>query len=71
MALGIGIQLGPTALRAVVLERSNARLKLVAAHETLCDTSNAQALTRALTDLRTRLDELEGQLRKGRLGVVR
>ncbi len=55
MATGIGVQLGPTALRAVVLGRSNEQLKLVAAHETSCDTSNAQALTRALTDLCRRL----------------
>ena len=55
MALGIGVELGPTALRAVAVERSGQRLTLLAAHDGPCDTSNAEALTRALTEARRSL----------------
>jgi len=51
----VGVELGASALQAVVLERSGERLQLVAAHEASCDASNAETLTRALTELRQRL----------------
>ncbi len=51
MAIGVGVELGPSALRAVIVERA-AQLKLLAAREIPCDTANAEALTRTLTQLR-------------------
>ena len=71
MALGVGVELGPSAVRAVVVERASfgglrtpvpsgvegraAQLKLLAAREIPCDTANAEALTRTLTQLRQAL----------------
>lgn len=71
MALGVGVELGPSALRAVIVERASfgglkpplpsgvegraAPLKLLAAREVPCETANAEALTRALTQLRQAL----------------
>jgi Tfp pilus assembly protein PilN/Tfp pilus assembly PilM family ATPase len=55
MAIGIGVELDPLALRGVVLERSGKQLKLLAVHEASCETSNLEALTRTLTQLRRTL----------------
>ena len=52
--MGIGVELGPSSIRAVVVERG-AQVKLLAAQELACDTANAEALTRALTQLRQTL----------------
>jgi len=54
MVIGVGVELGPSALRAVIVERA-AQLKLLAAREIPCDTANAEALTRTLTQLRQTL----------------
>ncbi|MBI2104254.1 MAG: PilN domain-containing protein [Candidatus Omnitrophica bacterium] len=53
--VGVGVALGPSSLRAVVVERAGTRLQLLAAQEASCDTSQAEPLTRALADLRQRL----------------
>ena len=64
MAQGIGIELTPAAVRAVVLERtasaprsSGTRPPFVikASRDLPCDTSNIQALTQVLTQLRSTL----------------
>jgi Tfp pilus assembly protein PilN/Tfp pilus assembly PilM family ATPase len=59
MATGIGIELSPAALRAVVLEGtargSAARIKIVASRELPCETGNPDALTQALIQLRRTL----------------
>jgi Tfp pilus assembly protein PilN len=55
MAVAVGIELGPSAVRGAVLERAGSRLRLLAAQETGCDTSDTEALTRALADLKRRL----------------
>jgi len=52
MAVGIGVELGPSGLRAVVLEREGQRLVLRAIHEVACDTANPDALRSALAELR-------------------
>lgn len=56
MSVGIGIELGPTALRAVVLEgvagAPSARVKVRACRELPCETGNPDALTQALIQLR-------------------
>lgn len=54
MAIGIGVELGPSSIRAVVVEQG-AQIKLLAAQELACDTANTEALTRALTQLRQTL----------------
>lgn len=53
--VGVGIALGPSSLRAVVVERAGPRLRLLAAQETPCDTSQGEPLTRALAEVRQRL----------------
>src|SRR3989338_5984252 len=59
MSKGIGIELGPASIRAVVLEGvardAKRRVKLLAARELPCDTANADALTQALIQLRRTL----------------
>jgi Tfp pilus assembly protein PilN len=55
MAVGIGIELGPSGLRAAVLEREGARLMLRAVHELACDTASPATLARALSELRQAL----------------
>jgi len=54
--MGIGIELGPAAVRAVALERlapaRSARVKVLASRELSCDTANPDALTQALIQLR-------------------
>jgi Tfp pilus assembly protein PilN len=55
MSVGIGIELAPTAVRGVIAEPSGSRIKVVAAREVPCDTADLDALTRALTALRTHL----------------
>ena len=52
MAVGVGIELGPSGLRAAILARESQRLVLRATHEVACDTANPDALSRALTELR-------------------
>ncbi|OGX39285.1 MAG: hypothetical protein A3C53_02025 [Omnitrophica WOR_2 bacterium RIFCSPHIGHO2_02_FULL_68_15] len=52
MPIGIGIELGPSGLWAVVLEREGQRLALRATHEVACDTANPGALRSALAELR-------------------
>ncbi|MBI4004085.1 MAG: pilus assembly protein PilM [Candidatus Omnitrophica bacterium] len=56
---GIGIELGPSALRAVVLEGAarapSARVKIRASRELPCETGNPDALTQALIQLRRTL----------------
>jgi len=59
MPTGIGIELGPSALRAVVLEGAartpSARVKVRACRELPCETGNPDALTQALIQLRRAL----------------
>lgn len=59
MSKGIGIELGPASIRAVVLEGAardaKRRVKLLATRELPCDTANADALTQALIQLRRTL----------------
>lgn len=59
MATGIGIELGPAAVRAVVLEGvtrdPKGRVKLLASCELPCETANADALTHTLIQLRRSL----------------
>jgi Tfp pilus assembly PilM family ATPase/Tfp pilus assembly protein PilN len=55
MALGIGIELAPAAVRGVIVEPSGSRVKLVAAREVACETARLDALTRALVELRQHL----------------
>jgi Tfp pilus assembly protein PilN len=55
MAVAVGVELHPSAVRAVVVDRAGGRTKLLAAQEVACETSNAELLTRALSDLRYRL----------------
>ena len=51
----VGVEVGASGVQAVILERAGSRLQLAAAHETACDPSNAESLTRALTEVRQRL----------------
>jgi Tfp pilus assembly PilM family ATPase/Tfp pilus assembly protein PilN len=59
MSIGIGIELSPAAVRAVVLEGVNppqsARVKVLASRELPCETANPDALTQALIQLRRAL----------------
>jgi Tfp pilus assembly protein PilN len=52
MAQSVGVELGPAAVRGVLLERAGPRFKTSAAHEIPCDASNPDLLPRALADLR-------------------
>lgn len=60
MANGIGVEIGLTAIRTVILERTGSRggtnwrgqVKLVGAHETACDTSSPEALARGLVQVK-------------------
>ena len=55
MAIGIGIELDPAAVRAVALDSSRGRLALLAAAEHPCDTADPDALSRALLKVRRQL----------------
>ena len=55
MAIGIGIEVGPSVLRGLVIERSAAGVRLLRAEEVPTDTANPDALTGALAQLRQRL----------------
>jgi len=55
MATGIGIELGPAAVRAVAVARSGGDLKLLAAREVSGECSSADTLTQALVQLRRAL----------------
>ncbi len=55
MALGVGIELGPSVLRTVVLDRAGAAITLVSARETPCDAANPEAFARALLQVRQAL----------------
>ena len=59
MTKGIGIELGPTAIRAVILERvargRSGQVKFLASRELPCDTANPDALTQVLIQLRRTL----------------
>ena len=52
MTIGIGIELGPSAIQGAVLERSGQGIKLVGVAEVPCDTTNLDALSQALMQLR-------------------
>ena len=51
----VGVELSASGLQTVILERAGSRLQLVAAHETSCEASNAESVTRALTEVRQAL----------------
>ncbi len=55
MAVGIGIELGPSVIRAARLERSGGAITLLAAEEVACDPSHPETLRRALIHLRQTL----------------
>ena len=55
MAVAVGIELDPAALRGVVLEQSGPKIRLLAAHEVACETSETEALSRALNDTKRAL----------------
>ena len=55
MALGVGLELSPSAIRAVLLVRAGGQLKLLAAREVPCKTANPEELTRALLQVRQTL----------------
>jgi len=59
MSVGIGIELGPAAVRAVVLEGvardPKGRVKVLSSRELTCETANPDALTQALIQLRRAL----------------
>ena len=55
MAVAVGIELDPAALRGVVLEQSGSKIRLLAAHEVACETSETEALSRALNDAKRAL----------------
>ena len=55
MAVAVGIELDAAALRGVVLEQSGPKIRLLAAHEAVCETSQTEALTRALSDVKRKL----------------
>src|SRR3989338_7106984 len=59
MSKGIGIELGPAAVRAVVLEGvardPKGRVKVLSSRELACETANPDALTQALIQLRRAL----------------
>lgn len=54
MAIGIGVELGPSAIQVVVVSGPKP-LRLVAAREIPCESADPNALTRALTQLRSSL----------------
>ena len=51
MAVGVGIELAPGAVRAALLDSSGSQVKLLAAHEAACDTASSEALTGALAQI--------------------
>jgi Tfp pilus assembly protein PilN len=53
MAVGVGVELAPGAVRGAVVESAGARLKLLAVHEVPCDAANPDILARALGELRS------------------
>ena len=55
MPTGVGLELSRSAVRAVILERSGAQLRLRASQEVPCDTSQSEQLTHAMVQLRRRL----------------
>ena len=55
MALSVGVELGPTSVRAVLLEQAGQTVTLRASQELPCETAQPDALTRALTQLRQTL----------------
>ncbi len=55
MAVSIGIELGPSGIRAAVVERTSGRAVLRGADDTAADTSDRDALTRALSQVRRTL----------------
>ncbi len=55
MAVSTGVEIGPSTLRAVTVERNGAAVRLRAAREVPCETSNGAALTQALVQLRQAL----------------
>ncbi len=52
MAIGIGVELSPAALRGVVVERSGSSIALRAASTVPCETAQPETLTQGLTRLR-------------------
>ena len=52
MSIGIGLEIGNTAVRAAVLERQGKALKLLAWREVPCETSSPESLTQGLTHVR-------------------
>ena len=55
MAIGVGIEIGPSAVRGMVLEHAGPSIKVLGAQDLPCETANAEALTRTLTQLRLHL----------------
>ena len=55
MAIGIGIALEPSSIRGAVIERSGKLVRLLAASDAPCETSNAEAVSQAITQLRRTL----------------
>lgn len=55
MAVSVGIEIGPSVIRAARLKRSGGAITLLAAQEVACDPSHPETLTRALTQLRQTL----------------
>lgn len=55
MPIGIGLELGGAIARGVVLERTGAQVKCLAAREVPCDSSKPEAATQALIQLRQAL----------------
>ena len=56
MAVGVGIELAKGVVRAAVLESSGSQVKLVAAHEAVCETANPEALVATLAQTRRSLN---------------
>ncbi len=64
MAIGVGLELGPSSIRVVVLERSGSKgserpgalpVRVVAWRDVACETTQPEALTRTLSELRRAL----------------
>ena len=55
MGVGIGVELAPGAVRAVILDSAGSAPKLVATQEAVCETANAEALSAALAQIRRTL----------------
>jgi Tfp pilus assembly protein PilN len=55
MPSAVGIELGPSGIRGVVLEQTGQRLRLTGTRDIACDPANPEALTRALTELKRSL----------------